>query len=329
MFMGSEGGILGVGTPEVFTILLVGYFVLGPSDLYKLVKEIGKFAQNIRTLGSQASESLETNLESQLQLEEIRKAQRELNDAFSFRRSINNFDDEEDSDMFSSDISPEATAAAPAPIKDPTKKKRRIRVRKRKKPKEEPVVVPEAVEEKEDEEEDDDDEDEEENWYDDDDDDEDEDDEDDDEDDEEDEEEDIVNNIPDLDMTSSFDAKTLREQRMERLKSGQPFAPTNGDAASNRFAQQLSGDWNESILANEDKLGPLAKVMEKIALLEDEKRAADARIEEEFRLRRELEEKFYEDRRKILEQASAEIQAEAYSSSSDPSSTSSEKKDTK
>ena len=72
-----------------FLIVLVGYFVLGPSDLYKLVKQIGAFIQNIRTLGNDLSTTFESNMESTLQLEEIRKAQRELNDAFSFRRTIN------------------------------------------------------------------------------------------------------------------------------------------------------------------------------------------------------------------------------------------------
>lgn len=38
----SGGGILGVGTPEVLVICAVGYFLLGPSELYKLAKEIGK-----------------------------------------------------------------------------------------------------------------------------------------------------------------------------------------------------------------------------------------------------------------------------------------------
>jgi len=34
-------GFLNLGTPEVAVILVVGYFVLGPSDLYKFVKEAG------------------------------------------------------------------------------------------------------------------------------------------------------------------------------------------------------------------------------------------------------------------------------------------------
>ena len=67
----------------------MGYFILGPSELYKLVKEIGKFIQNFRTLGAEATKSFEATMENQLELTELRKAQRELNDAFSFRRSIN------------------------------------------------------------------------------------------------------------------------------------------------------------------------------------------------------------------------------------------------
>ncbi|KAL7524357.1 hypothetical protein ACHAXR_001580 [Thalassiosira sp. AJA248-18] len=86
---GGDTGILGVGAPEVAVTLLVGYFVLGPSDLYKLVKEIGKFIQNFRTLGAEAAKTFEGTMENQLELTELRKAQSELNEAFSFRRSIN------------------------------------------------------------------------------------------------------------------------------------------------------------------------------------------------------------------------------------------------
>mmetsp|Transcript_14840 Transcript_14840/g.17037 ORF Transcript_14840/g.17037 Transcript_14840/m.17037 type:complete len:237 (+) Transcript_14840:183-893(+) len=141
MFLGTDGGILGVGTPEVFTILLVGYFVLGPNDLYKLTKEVGKFVQNFRTLGSEASKTLETNLESQLELEEIRKAQRNLNDAFSFRRTINVDDDDE---VFPSPYEEKIDT----PLRN-TSKKRKIRIRKRKKK----VVVEEPKLEEEEEEE--------------------------------------------------------------------------------------------------------------------------------------------------------------------------------
>jgi hypothetical protein len=54
-------------------------------------------------------------------------------------------------------------------------------------------------------------------------------------------------------------------------------------------------------MANEDKLGPLAQVMERLAILEEEKNAADARLEEEFLfLRMELEEKYYREKRNIF-----------------------------
>lgn len=314
MFL-ETGGILGVGAPEVFTILLVGYFVLGPNDLYKLVKEIGKQVQNFRSLGTEATKTFENNMESTLELDEIRKAQRELNDAFSFRRSINV---DEDIEEFA-DITPEAAALA-SPIRDPNKKTRRkVRIRKRK-------VVPQVVVEEEEEEEED----------------EEEEDEDDEEEDEDEEEEyDVINNIPDLDMTSSFNTTTngkeddIRAERMSRLTSGQsswfdegeksswpdensgndPFASSSNDnTESNRFAQQMAGGWNKSILDNEDKLGPLAQVMEKIALLEEQKQAADTRLEEEFRLKTELEQKFYAEKRAILEGAAAQVQADAYAS---------------
>ena len=47
MFLQDTGGILGIGAPEIATIAIVGYFVLGPEDLYKLTKEIGKFITNL------------------------------------------------------------------------------------------------------------------------------------------------------------------------------------------------------------------------------------------------------------------------------------------
>ena len=53
----------------------VGYFVLGPLDLYKLVKEIGKFITNIQMLGTDLGKTFENNMESTLQLEELRNQQ--------------------------------------------------------------------------------------------------------------------------------------------------------------------------------------------------------------------------------------------------------------
>lgn len=324
-FMGSDGGLLGIGTPELFTIILIGYFVLGPSDLYKLVKEIGKFIQNFQTFASEATATLENNMESQLQLEEIRKAQKELNDAFSFRRSINV---EADSDPFEVNVqSPRGQDDIPVPTSNeleydlsttattgaavaPKKKKMR-RVKRKKKTADTEVgdelpkgIADAAAASPQ-----------------------------------------LANDIPaELDIDeevlmaenrameailnggkdgynegqneSSQLASQIRDERMERLQNAQSQEPMSNDADSSieqsRFQQQLSGNWNDQIVANSDKLEPLAEVMNLLAVLEEEKNAADKRLQEEFKAREANEEKFYLEKRKLLEEAAAEIQASAY-----------------
>ena len=283
----------------------MGYFILGPSDLYKLTKEIGKFIQNFRTLGAEATKTLETSMESQLQLDDIRKAQRELNDAFSFRRTIN-VDDEGDAfSTIPSETRPGAEPIVQSTVSGGKKKLKKVRRRK--------IVVTEETNN------------------------------------DTDIDNDIDNDyqmppnridmeqamlsgelgmdVPDLDLSEMWspdeimdkDAALLRQDRMERLK-GSYDTELPPPAQQDRFSQQLSGDWNARIMANEDKLEPLALVMERLAILEEEKEAADARLEEEFRLRAELEEKYYKNKRQILEEAAASAQADAYVSfkESDP-----------
>jgi ribosomal protein L12E/L44/L45/RPP1/RPP2 len=317
----------------------VGYFVLGPSDLYKLTKEIGKFIQNIQTLGSDLSTTLETNMESQLQLEDLRKAQRELTDAFSFRRSIN----VDDTEAFATNVATPrvgksigdigevasevaaagagaATAAAAGGSAAPTKKKKKYRRRK--------VVKEEPVEEEE----------------------------------ESDDIPDYSGEIPDLDMNSAFpdlpadpaeaassagssseltpEEEAIIEQEFGKYTMTDPNpmsewydntmattakdfddsedtpAPASSEestaAAQSRFQQQLSGTWNNNVLANQDKLSPLASVMELLAVLEQEKNEADKQMEEEFRQRAELKEVYYKKQRSVLEKAATQIQQEAY-----------------
>lgn len=135
----------------------------------------------------------------------------------------------------------------------------------------------------------------------------------------------------------------IREERMSRLQNGAPPPPgedTTPDWASaspsdlanevlgvnvpsaeeqsqaiaeqSRFAAQLSNDWNSGIVENEDELSPLAKVMDRLAILEKERDAANARLEDEFRLRTEVEEKFYREKRAVLEDAAGEISSKVY-----------------
>jgi len=302
-------------------IVLVGYFILGPTELYKLTKEIGKTLQNFRSLSTEASKSFESTMENQLELDELRKAQRELNEAFSFRRSINTdevSDFNEVVQQSEAEIAETAAAAAGATgaaagAAATSPKKRKVKRRRVKKQQEEEVVAAggemAAA------------------GY------------------------DVSSggNVPDLDMSDAFptEEEKLREERMARLAASggsqeeskpdwfddrglddlmtTPKADA-GDAGDDlwgagqesraeeqdRFAAQLSGQWNDSILQNEDKLGPLAKIMDRLAILEEEKKAAVLRLEEEFRMRNELEEKFYQQKREALEEAAAEVQAEAY-----------------
>jgi Sec-independent protein translocase protein TatA len=316
-----------------FTILLVGYFVLGPSDLYKLVKEIGKFVQNFQTFTSEATASIENNLESQLQLNEIRKAQRELTDAFSFRRSINVDEDTEAFEVNAQSPRAEmpmegvgaaaATAAtmtngqttmdATATEQQQAKKKiRRRRVKKQPPPSTlvegEDFTTPSsfATTTSMD------------TWG----------------------TGDLANNVPDLTVDDGWfdesqdaadkalreaneelrkeameaEAEERRKERIQRLQTSvsQQTSDQDDDAASARFAAQLTGNWNSQILDKGEELSPLANIMERLALLEDERKAADERLQEEFRLREENEERFYREKRKLLEEAAAQVQAKVY-----------------
>ena len=310
---------------------------MGPTDLYKLVKEIGKFVQNFQTFTSEATASFENNLESQLQLEEIRKAQRELTDAFSFRRSINVDEDTEAFEVNAQSpriidgggvaesvavavagdgatttaVSANGGAAAAAATSDdttqPKKKIRRRRVKKQPAPslvEGEDFNTPSSLAV--------------DKWN----------------------EGELANDVPDLSVDDSWFGesqeaadKALREaseelrkeaaeaeaeeRRMERIGRLQDSINSQSsdqetEAASARFAAQLSGNWNGQILEKGDELSPLANIMERLALLEDEKQAADERLQEEFRLREENEERFYREKRKLLEEAAAQVQAKVY-----------------
>ena len=289
---------------------MVGYFVLGPSDLYKLTKEIGKFVQNIRTFSAEATSTIENSMESQLQLEEIRKAQRELNDAFNFRRSINV---DAESEAFEVNAqSPRLEQPTPSAVAtdtdndgtgsgdQPKKKIRRRRVKKKKVVEEEEMEEPpfcvgddspdgtsssSAATP-------------------------------------------VANNVPDLDLDADLEDAEQRmmesmrqakeELRLEQMEAEAAELAEGGgynlsaDDEQSRFQAQLAGNWNEQILSKETELSPIADIMERLAILEEEKNAADARLQEEFRLREENEEKFYREKRKLLEEAAAKIQANAY-----------------
>lgn len=284
--------------------------------------------QNFRTLGTDLSTTFESNMESQLQLTELRKAQQELTDAFSFRRSIN----VDDTEAFAttvdtpreaaSTVGATATAAgtgASVASAATTGKKKRIRRRKVKKVvavEEEPASFGGS------------------------------------------------GDIPDLDMNAEFDQEafqaaaataidesststteesTLTAEELDAIdKDFDQYTTTDpnpmsewydeaaaataeADAATaagatttatspqetSRFQQQMAGNWNDSIIANTEQLEPVAKVMELLALLEQEKVDADKRLEEEYQRRAELDTEYYQKQRRLLEDAVTSVQEQA------------------
>merc|ERR1712238_346050 len=70
----------------------------------------------------------------------------------------------------------------------------------------------------------------------------------------------------------------------------------------------MGGQWNESILTNQETLDPLAKIMERLALLEEERQMAEDRLTEEFRQKKDLDDFYYREKRNVLEEAAGLVQ---------------------
>lgn len=283
--------------------MLVGYFVLGPSDLYKLVKEIGKFIQNIRTLGTDLTTTFEANMESTMQMEELRKAQRELNDAFSFRRSINTQEEENAFTVTAGSAQAaeakreEEMAAKAEETKGATSTKQK-KIRRRVKRKAPPALVdetPGATPE------------------------------------EESVEADlplpaslnataVTKNIPDLEMPHADDSSaTTTDEELASIESEfAKYTSVPDPVAQSRFQQQLSGQWNDEIVKNTKSLEPMGALMQQIALLEQERKAALDRLEDEFARRKEIESEFYQARREVIEEQITETQEKAFGVNSKP-----------
>ena len=80
---------MGVGTPEVLVIAAVGYFLLGPEELYRLSKEIGKVVGQAREYVTKSAAEWQATLDGETfefkEVKEIQAAAQELQDAFNFR----------------------------------------------------------------------------------------------------------------------------------------------------------------------------------------------------------------------------------------------------
>ena len=60
-----------------------GLLPAGPTELYRLAKEVGKLVTQLRQTATEASSAFSETMEQQLALSEIQSASRELQDAFS------------------------------------------------------------------------------------------------------------------------------------------------------------------------------------------------------------------------------------------------------
>ena len=68
-----QGGVLGVGTPEVLVIAAVGYFLLGPEELYRLSKEIGKIVGQAREYVTKSAAEWQATLDGEtFEFKEVR-----------------------------------------------------------------------------------------------------------------------------------------------------------------------------------------------------------------------------------------------------------------
>merc|ERR1711862_630463 len=119
-----------------------------------------------------------------------------------------------------------------------------------------------------------------------------------------------------VDSTTKSSSIDWFEDPQESQQKPQPEWSNNNILQQNqetsRFQQQLSPEWNNRIVENTDKLSPLSSIMERLAILEEERTATEKRLEEEFRVRTEMEEKFYAAKRKLLEEAALQVQSNVF-----------------
>lgn len=66
MFFAGTDTLLGVGTPEAVLILVVGYFVLGPVELFKITKQAGVLVGQLRDIGLGTVTNLGTIMDEQV-----------------------------------------------------------------------------------------------------------------------------------------------------------------------------------------------------------------------------------------------------------------------
>lgn len=93
----DTGSFFGVGVPEATVIALLGWFLLGPEELFKVAKQLGNWLGEARTFISQAARQYESTLNDESTrkaIDGIRETQRKVAEvATSFRGVADSFRD--------------------------------------------------------------------------------------------------------------------------------------------------------------------------------------------------------------------------------------------
>mmetsp|Transcript_48667 Transcript_48667/g.122808 ORF Transcript_48667/g.122808 Transcript_48667/m.122808 type:complete len:430 (-) Transcript_48667:47-1336(-) len=87
----DSGSFFGVGVPEALVVAVLGWFLLGPEELYKLAKQAGGWLGELRTFVGQAARQYETALDDESTrkaIEGIRETQRTISEVSSSWRSV-------------------------------------------------------------------------------------------------------------------------------------------------------------------------------------------------------------------------------------------------
>ncbi|CAM9252577.1 unnamed protein product [Chrysoparadoxa australica] len=66
MLFGPQENFFGVGGPELAVVLIVGYFVLGPTELYRVSKQAGQFLGSLKDIGLGTVTNFQSIMETQL-----------------------------------------------------------------------------------------------------------------------------------------------------------------------------------------------------------------------------------------------------------------------
>jgi len=87
----DTGSFFGVGVPEALVIALLGWFLLGPEELYRLAKQVGGWLGELRTFIGQAASQYESALDgksTRQAIEGIRQTQQTVTELAGSWRSV-------------------------------------------------------------------------------------------------------------------------------------------------------------------------------------------------------------------------------------------------